>query len=106
MRAREFINEDYTQDLESTLNNLLTGVKGNGVSRVPTTKLVNKMQQSGFSVSIDSLMLLLQDNPMVSNVSQEFVELEAPDSSIDPTGQTQDSASQVSDLAQSATKIG
>jgi len=104
MRSRELLDEDYHQNLESDLNNLLIGVKGNGVTRIPTQKLVDKMQQSGYSVSADSLMLLLQDNPVVANVSQEFVELAAPESS-DGGDQTQDSASQVSDMAQSATDI-
>ena len=104
MRSRELLDEDYHQNLESDLNNLLIGVKGNGVTRIPTQKLVDKMQQSGYSVSADSLMLLLQDNPVVANVSQEFVELAAPESS-DGCDQTQDSASQVSDMAQSATDI-
>lgn len=104
MRSRELLDEDYHQNLESDLNNLLIGVKGNGATRIPTQKLVDKMQQSGYSVSADSLMLLLQDNPVVTNVSQEFIELAAPESSAGGD-QTQDSASQVSDMAQSATDI-
>jgi hypothetical protein len=105
MRAREILDEDYNQSLESDLNNLLIGVKGNGATRIPTQKLVDKMQQSGYSVSADSLMLLLQDNPVVTNVTQDFVELAAPESATGQASQTQDSASQVSDMAQSATKI-
>jgi len=104
MRAREILDEDYNQSLESDLNNLLIGVKGNGVTKIPTQKLVDKIQQSGYSVSVDSLMLLLRDNPIVVNVSQDFIELTAPESA-DLTDQTQDSAAQVSDMAQSATKI-
>lgn len=106
MRARELLDEDYNQSLESDLNNLLIGVKGHGATRIPTQKLVNKLQASGYSVSADSLITLLQNNPIVMNVTQDFVELAAPESADGQAGQTQDSASQVSDMAQSATKIG
>ncbi len=106
MRAREILDEDYNQSLESDINNLLIGVKGNGVTRISTQKLVDKLQSSGYSVSADSLMLLLQSNPVVMNVTPEFIELAPPEAGSPTDGQTQDSASQVSDMAQSATDIG
>lgn len=105
MRAKELILEDYNQSLQSDLENLLVNVKAAGVTQVPTAKLADQLNNSGYSVSPSSLMMLLQDNPMVMNVTPEMVELTAPEAG-GTGGQTQDSASQVSDMAQSATKIG
>ena len=106
MRARELLDEDYNQSLESDLNNLLISVKGNGITEIPTQKLADKLQASGYSVTPDSLMILLQDNPIVANVTPESISLLRPEAGASEAGQTQDSASKVSDLAQKATKIG
>lgn len=105
MRAREILDEDYNQSLDSDLNNLLIGVKGSGVSTIPMQQLVQKLQSSGYSVSADSLMLLLQNNPVVTNVTPQSVQL-APPEAATGTSQTQDSASKVGDMAQKATKLG
>jgi len=104
MRAREILDEDYNQSLESDINNLLIVIKGNGVTEISTQKLVDKLQASGYSVSADSLITLLQNNPVVMNVTPEFVELSPPESWT-TGGQTQDNAAQVSDMAQKATNI-
>ena len=68
--------------------------------------LVNKLQSAGYSVSPDSLSLLLQDNPIVANVTPDSVQLTPPESTAPQGGQTQDNASKVSDMAAKATKIG
>lgn len=106
MRAREILDEDYNQSLESDLNNLLVGAKGSGVTEIPTQKLVDRLQLSGYAVSADSLMILLQDNPIVTNVTPESVQLSPPEAGTGGTGPTQDNASKVSDMASKATKIG
>lgn len=105
MRAREILDEDYNQSLESDLNNLLIGVKGNGATEIPTQKLVDRLQASGYSVSVDSLMLLLQNNPIVTNATPQSIQLAPPEAS-GQAGQTQDNAAKVSDMAAKATKIG
>ena len=105
MRAREILDEDYNQNLESDLNNLLIAFKGNGGSEISTQKLADRLQASGYSVTPDSLMTLLQNNPIVANVTPEIINLAPPEAANGQQGQTQDSASRVSDMAQSATKI-
>lgn len=108
MRAREILDEDYNQSLESDLNNLLIAFKGNGGQELPTQKLADRLQQSGYSVTPDSLMALLQNNPIVANVSPELINLVSAeaDSQDSQAGQPDDSASHVSDMAKSATKLG
>lgn len=104
MRAREILDEDYNQNLESDLTNILVSVKGNNINRIPTAKLVDKMQQSGYSVTADSLIQLLQDNPVVSNASQDYIVLNPSETSVSGED-TEDSAEQVSDMAQAATNV-
>ena len=106
MRAREILDEDYNQSLESDLNNLLIAVKGNGITELSTQKLADKLQQSGYSVTPDSLMVLLQDNPIVANVTPETVNLTEPEAGAGDAGQKDDSADHVKDLAKKATHIG
>lgn len=105
MRAREILDEDYAQNLESDVSNLLIGVKGNGVTSLPMDALVSSLQNSGYSVTADSLMMLLQNNPIIANVTPEEIHLMEPETGGDMEGQIdgQDSAERVSDMAQTAT---
>lgn len=105
MRANEFLLENYSQRLESDLNNLLISVKANGSQQVPTQKLANQLQAMGYSVDVNSLMSVLQSNPSVMNATPENITLSGPENA-STSGQTQDSAARVSDMAASATKIG
>lgn len=95
--------EDYTQRLESDLNNLLIGAKGNGATQVETSALADELQGMGYSVDVNSLMSLLQNNPIVMNATPENITLTGPENA--GGGQTQDNAARVSDMAAKATKI-
>ena len=105
MRAKEILYEDYSQRLDSDLNNLLIGAKGNGAQNINTQDLANQLQGMGYSVDANSLMTLLQNNPIVTNATPESITLSGPENAAGG-GQTQDSASRVSDMASKAAKIG
>jgi hypothetical protein len=106
MRAREILQEDYNESLESDLNNLLIGAKGAGAQEIKTQDLVTQLQGMGYSVTDNSLMLLLSRNPAVLNATPTFVRLADPEgaafSGSDPA---QDTAARVGDMAQKATKL-
>jgi hypothetical protein len=107
MRAREIVQEDYNQSLESDLNNLLVGAQGFGAGEVNTQDIVNQLYQMGYSVSVNSLMPLLSRNPMVMNATPQMIKFVAPEGTGSSGGDAdQDSASRVSDMASKATKIG
>lgn len=107
MRAREILNDDYNQSLESDLSNLLTGAKGSGATELETRDLVTQLQNMGYSVNINSLMNLLSRNPLVLNATPTFVRLTSPDGSMEGgSDPAEDTAAQVGDMAQKATKIG
>ncbi len=105
MRAHEILFEDYNQQLESDLNNLLVGVKGNGASQVETQAVANQLQSMGYSVDVNSLMAALQNNPLVMNASPEVIQLTGSEEMQGVNGPSEDSAGRVGDMAQKATKI-
>lgn len=104
MRASEFLFEDYTQNLDTEINNLLIGAKGNGAADINTQDLVTQLQRMGYSIDINSLMPMLQNNPVVMNATPESITLTSPEGG--GGNATQDSAAKVSDMASKATKIG
>ena len=104
MRAKEIILEDYTQQLESDVMNLIVGEKAAGITHIDTNKLVNRLQGMGYSVTANSLVSLLQNNPAVLNSSPTVIRLDTSESNNDADNSTpQDSAASVSDMAQKAT---
>lgn len=103
MRAREILDEDYNQSLDSDLNNLLIGAKGNGAQNIQTQALVTQLQNMGYSVDANSLMSLLQDNPNIMSSTPENITLTGPENA--EMGTTQDNAARVGDMAQKATKL-
>ena len=103
MRAKEILYEDYNQRLDSDLNNLLIGAKGNGARDINTQDLANQMQNMGYAVDTNSLMTLLQNNPSVTNVTPDSISLAGPEGA---AGQQDDSAAHVKDMAQSASSLG
>jgi hypothetical protein len=105
MRAREIIQEDYNQSLDSDLTNLLVGAKGNGVEQVRTEDIVSQLYNMGYSVDVNSILPLLANNPLVTNATPESIVLTAPEGA-ENANSGQDSAEQVGDMAQAATKIG
>ncbi len=116
MRAFEFLTEDYNNDLETDLNNLLVSAKGSGATSVQLPKIINQLRNSGYAVGIEGIMNLLQDNPMVLNITDQEVTLDTDNPAMDseptdsdmstPNDQSaHDSSEKVSGLAQNAVDI-
>ena len=108
MRAREILQEDYNQSLQSDLNNLLVAAKANGVQQLKTQDIVDQLYGMGYSVDINSIMSLLSNNPTIMNATPEMITMTSPEGASDAAAGTsdQDSASRVSDMAAKATKLG
>ncbi len=103
MRARE-LYEDYNQSLQSDLSDILLNAKGSGASQVQTAQVAQQLQGMGYAVTPESLTMLLSGIPGVSNATPEMITLSSEQPG-EGAGNTQDSASQVSDMAQSATDL-
>jgi hypothetical protein len=108
MRAREIIQENYQESLESDLSNILVGAKGSGATDISTQDLVVQLSGMGYAVDKNSIMVLLSRNPMVLNATPQNVHLTEPEGSgeMGAGAGAQDSATQVSDMAAKASKIG
>jgi len=107
MRAREILEENYNQSLESDLNNLLIGAKGSGAQEIETQDLVIQLQGMGYAVDENSIMTLLSRNPAVLNATPTMVRMTGPEGTEQGGGDpSQDTAAKVSDMASKATKIG
>jgi len=107
MRAREILEEDYNQSLESDLDNLLIGAKGSGAQEINTQDLVVQLQGMGYAVDENSIISLLSRNPTVLNATPTLVRLTGAEGT-EPGGgdPSKDTAARVGDMAQKATKIG
>lgn len=107
MRAREILQEDYSLSLESDLNNILIGAKGAGASEINTQDVVSQLHGMGYSVDVNSIMTLLSNNPAISNATPEQITLAPPEgATMGPDDNQEDSAAQVSALAQTAAQKG
>lgn len=79
MKIKELLIENYTAELETTLNDILAAAKGQGLDNISTDVLVQQMQSMGYEVSVNSIMALLQDNPFVVSATPDSVDLEPVD---------------------------
>lgn len=108
MRAREILQEDYNESLQSDLNNILIAAKGSGAHQVKTQDIANQLYSMGYSVDINSIMQLLSNNPVVANATPEMINMTQPDgaSATGDTSNGESSADHVQDMAMKASKIG
>jgi len=106
MRAREILDENYNQSLESDLNNLLVGAKASGAQDLDTQDIVLQLSGMGYSVDANSIMSLLARNPMVLDATPSNIRLTSPEGVQPGQGASgQDSASRVSAMAQKANSL-
>jgi hypothetical protein len=106
MRAREILDENYNQSLESDLDNLLVGAKASGAEELNTQDIVLQLNGAGYSIDQNSIMSLLARNPMVLNATPSRIKLTSPEGVQPGQGASgQDSASVVRAMAQKANSL-
>lgn len=107
MRIREILYEDYNQDLNNDLDNILVSAKAKDINDIDPNVIVRQLQHMGYSIDVGSLITLLQNNPNVQNASPEGIRLTGDDSSDEfSDDQYEDNKSQVNQLAQQAAQKG
>lgn len=107
MRARELLDEDYNQSLQTDLENLLMVAKGSGAYEIKTAQVVQQLRNMGYAVDANSLIPILSSNPAVMQASPKSISITRPvGSGVDIEDPGEDSAEKVDDMAQKATKIG
>ena len=107
MRARELLDENYQNNFNTDLTDLLTAAKASGVQEIATSDVVQQLSASGYSVNINSIMTILVNNPLVMEATPESIKLTSDNGDQAPAmaGGDQDSASKVSDMAQKANSL-
>lgn len=107
MRAREILEEDYNQNLETDLGNLLVGARAAGAQEINTQDVVSHLENMGYAVNVNSIMGILSRSPLVLNATPTMIRFTPPEGDFaQQNPSTKDSAAQVSDMAQQATNIG
>ena|ERR1700679_1798198 len=106
MRAREILQEDYNQSLQSDLTNLLVGAKGSGANQVSTQEVVMQLSNMGYAVDERSILSLLANNPVVQASDPEQITLTTTDGEDSGQEDQDDSAQHVSNMARKATDLG
>jgi hypothetical protein len=90
MRFSELLENDYNEDLRSEVITLLTAVSAEGISEISTQNLLNDLEQQGFAVDAESLLLLLADMDIVSKATDEEITISTTDADYMVGAQTDD----------------
>jgi len=103
MRLFELL-ESYTGELQIDLKDLLISAKARGIDDIETDLIVQQLTNMGYSVSAESLLSMLEKEPMVNSADTSKISL--TDVSPVVAGSKNDSEQKVIDLAQKAAKKG
>jgi len=108
MKIREILWEDYNIQLSTDIDDLLVAAKAHNVGEIPTSDMLKYLQSAGYSIDIDSLLGLLQNNPVVQNATTEIVTIFEPESTQfdNEANNGEDSEQQVDKMAQTAAAKG
>ena len=79
MRLFQLYENDYNEDLRSEVITLLTAVSAEGISEISTQNLLNDLEQQGFAVDAESLLLLLGDMEIVTKATDEKISISTID---------------------------
>lgn len=103
MRLRDILNEDYSENLDSDLTNLLLNAKSMGHDELKTSDLVRQLRSMGYSsVDMNSIQSLLQNSPAVMSSNDGSISLNAQSPETDSG---EDSAAKVKQLANKASGL-
>lgn len=104
MRLRELLEDasDYMNNMSLDVDNILIKLIASGKAEVGTEEVVKYLQNLGYSVTSNSLVDILSNNQMVQSATPSVVTLTGSTISAD---KTEDSADQVADMAQKASKL-
>lgn len=67
--------EDYNEDMKTQVMSSLLSIKANKGDNIPTKMLVKQLNDLGYSCTIDSIVSLLSDMPMVTDVNAQMITL-------------------------------
>jgi hypothetical protein len=99
--------DDYSQNLEDDITNLLVAISAEGIAEVDMDQLKTDLQNMGYTIDTKSLFNIVSNLPVVSNASYNKIELvtDVDTSGDDPAQDTEDDDQKtVDDLADKQVK--
>ena len=99
--------DDYSQNLEDDITNLLVAISAEGIGEVDMDQLKTDLQNMGYTIDTKSLFHIISNLPVVSNASYNKIELvtDVDTSGDDPAQDTEDDDQKtVDDLADKQVK--
>ena len=99
--------DDYSQNLEDDITNLLVAISAEGIGEVDMDQLKTDLQNMGYTIDTRSLFNIVSNLPVVSNASYNKIELvtDVDTSGDDPAQDTEDDDQKtVDDLADKQVK--
>ena len=99
--------DDYSQNLEDDITNLLVAISAEGIGEVDMDQLKTDLQNMGYTIDTKSLFNIVSNLPVVSNASYNKIELvtDVDTSGEDPAQDTEDDDQKtVDDLADKQVK--
>ena len=84
--------DDYSQNLEDDITNLLVAISAEGIGEVDMDQLKTDLQNMGYTIDTKSLFNIVSNLPVVSNASYNKIELvtDVDTSGDDPAQDTED----------------
>ena len=100
MKIVELLVENYTQQLEVDLDNLIVAAKARGIDHLKTDELVTQMVQMGYDVNPNSLMTIISNNPAIQTATPMDIQLTpTDDAGLTGAEDPEQSAEKVSQMA-------
>ena len=99
--------DDYSQNLEDDITNLLVAISAEGIGEVDMDQLKTDLQNMGYTIDTRSLFNIVSNLPVVSNASYNKIELvtDVDTTGDDPAQDTEDDDQKtVDDLADKQVK--
>ena len=70
------LNSQYVGELSDTVINLIYAASAEGQDSISTQDLISDLENEGYFVNVQDLIDILDDNPIVKNISKDTVELD------------------------------
>jgi hypothetical protein len=75
MRETDLLEDNYTDNLRAEVMTLLAMVSARGINKINTQNLLNDLEEQGFAIDADSLLLLLDNMDIVSQAAEDTITL-------------------------------
>ena len=75
MKLIEILTENYANELETAVNDLIITAKGTGIESIPTNKIISQLNNMGFTVSKNTILDLLNKVKGIDSATLDTVDL-------------------------------